>query len=141
MSEKLFDLVMVEREGHAFNVVMQYEKQQLYCAHCKILGHNVQNCMKLIFINTQDTVQKVSKKPIHDLKQAKTTKTVALRGNQPETSGNKHIPSELTNDVHNPKDGVPSPLQLTHVHPEQEGDDNVEKSVFNENTNQGRIYY
>lgn len=52
MSEKLFDSVMVEREGHAFNVVMQYEKQQLYCADCKILGHNVQNYMKLIFINT-----------------------------------------------------------------------------------------
>lgn len=43
LSEKLFDSVMVEREGHAFPVSVQFERQPQYCAHCKLLGHSIQN--------------------------------------------------------------------------------------------------
>lgn len=47
LSKKLFDYVMVEREGHAFPVSVQFERKPQYCAHCKLLGHSIQNCMKI----------------------------------------------------------------------------------------------
>jgi hypothetical protein len=33
---------------------VHYEKQPLFCANCKILGHNLQNCMKLNNTNNYD---------------------------------------------------------------------------------------
>lgn len=39
MSGKLCDSVLVEREGYAFPVEIQYERQPLFCSHCKTLGH------------------------------------------------------------------------------------------------------
>lgn len=47
MSGKLFDSVLVEREGYAFSVEVKYERQPLFCSHCKILGHSIQQCKKL----------------------------------------------------------------------------------------------
>jgi len=40
---KLFGIyALVEREGHAFPVEVQYEKLPLFCTHCKCLGHSIQ---------------------------------------------------------------------------------------------------
>jgi len=47
MAEKMFDSIIVEREGHALPIVVQYEKYPLFCAHCRTLGHNIQNCSKM----------------------------------------------------------------------------------------------
>lgn len=38
---------MIEREDHALSISVQYEKHPMFCAHCKILGHIIQNCSKL----------------------------------------------------------------------------------------------
>jgi hypothetical protein len=39
---KLFDIVIVEREGYPFSVEVQYERQPAYCSHCKLLEHTIQ---------------------------------------------------------------------------------------------------
>jgi len=54
--EKLFESVVVEREGHALSIMVQHEKQPVYCAHCKTLGHNLQNCSKLSSLNNVDVM-------------------------------------------------------------------------------------
>jgi hypothetical protein len=38
MSGKLFNSILVEREGFSFPVEVQYERQPLFCSHCK--NHN-----------------------------------------------------------------------------------------------------
>ena len=48
MAEKLFDSIIVEREGHALTVMVQYEKYPQFCAHCITLGHSIQLCFKMI---------------------------------------------------------------------------------------------
>jgi len=58
MSGRLFDYVLVEREVYAFLISIEYEKQPLYCAHCKMLGHTMQNCKKLSSKNDQDSTDK-----------------------------------------------------------------------------------
>lgn len=48
LSEKLFESVVIELEDHALSVSVQYEKHPLFCANCKMLVHDIQNCSKLI---------------------------------------------------------------------------------------------
>jgi len=47
MSEKMFESVIVEREGHALAIMLQYEKYPMFCSHCKTIGHSLQACSKL----------------------------------------------------------------------------------------------
>lgn len=47
LSEKMFEFVIVEREGHALTIMVQYEKHPLFCAHCRTLGHSIQTCSKM----------------------------------------------------------------------------------------------
>jgi hypothetical protein len=47
LAEQLFESVVVETDGYALSIDIQYEKQPTFCANCKILGHNLQNCRKL----------------------------------------------------------------------------------------------
>ena len=47
LSETLFESVVVEREDHALSISIQYEKHPLFCAHCKMIGHSFQTCVKL----------------------------------------------------------------------------------------------
>jgi len=47
MSSILFDSVVVESEGLALPIVVQYERQPLFCVQCNMLGHSTQNCWKL----------------------------------------------------------------------------------------------
>jgi len=42
---------VVEREDHALSIQVQYEKHPLFCAHCIMLGHNIQSCSKLSTVN------------------------------------------------------------------------------------------
>lgn len=47
LAEQFFESVVVEIEGYALSIDIQYEKQPTFCANCKILGHNLQNGRKL----------------------------------------------------------------------------------------------
>jgi hypothetical protein len=47
MAEKLFESIIVEREGYALTIMVQYEKHPSFCAHCKTIGHNVHSCSKM----------------------------------------------------------------------------------------------
>jgi len=46
-SKKLFESILVEREGQALPITVQYEQQPPFCAQCKMLGHSTHNCKKL----------------------------------------------------------------------------------------------
>lgn len=52
LSEQWFDSVIVEREGHALSVMVQYEKQSSFCTHCKTMGHDALTCSRLLSVNT-----------------------------------------------------------------------------------------
>jgi len=47
MSGRLFDSVLVEREGLAFPVAIEYEKRPSFCHHYKVLGHFILQCKRL----------------------------------------------------------------------------------------------
>jgi len=47
LSKKMYESVIIEREGHALAILVQYKRHPLFCAHCKSIGHNIQSCSKL----------------------------------------------------------------------------------------------
>jgi len=63
LSQQLFESVVVETEGHALSIDVQYEKQPLFCANCKVLEDNLQNCMKLSSSNNPESSAKFKTKP------------------------------------------------------------------------------
>jgi len=44
LSKRAYDEILVEREGFAFKVEVQYERRPLFCHHCYSIGHNVSTC-------------------------------------------------------------------------------------------------
>jgi len=58
LASKMFESVIIEREGHALSIVVQYEKYPLYCAHCRNLGHSIHSCSKM----NHEAPAKISKK-------------------------------------------------------------------------------
>jgi len=44
LSKHAFDDIMVEREGFAFKVEVQYERRPLFCHHCFVIGHVLATC-------------------------------------------------------------------------------------------------
>jgi len=44
LSKRAYDEILVEREGFAFKVEVQYERKPLFCHHCFTIGHNVSTC-------------------------------------------------------------------------------------------------
>jgi len=44
LSKDIFYEVMVEREGFAFPVEIEYEGLPEFCTHCKSIGHDVTYC-------------------------------------------------------------------------------------------------
>jgi hypothetical protein len=53
LSQTLRDKVLVERKGFAFFVELDYENLPDFCSNCKILGHNMHNCKKLISLEEE----------------------------------------------------------------------------------------
>jgi len=47
ISGKLFDSVLVERDGYAFSVSVEYERKHAFCHNCKVLGHTIMQCKKI----------------------------------------------------------------------------------------------
>lgn len=48
LSKPVHDEILVERDGFAFMVEVQYERRPLFCNHCHSIGHDVTNCRWLI---------------------------------------------------------------------------------------------
>jgi hypothetical protein len=44
LSRRLFDEIMVERDGYAFNLGVVYERLLEFFPHCQVIGHNISNC-------------------------------------------------------------------------------------------------
>jgi len=44
LSKKIFDEILVEREGFAFKAEVQYERRPFFCHHCYAIGHDVTTC-------------------------------------------------------------------------------------------------
>ena len=44
LSKKAYDEVLVEHDGFAFKVEVQYERRPLFCHHCYSIGHNITTC-------------------------------------------------------------------------------------------------
>jgi len=59
----IFDEILVEREGYAFNVEVQHERLPLFCFHCQITGHSISTCT---WMHPQKENEKVDhgKKPL-----------------------------------------------------------------------------
>lgn len=62
LSEKMFETVVIESEGQDLSIQVQYEKHPSFCAHCRMLGHNTQNCLKLNPHNLQHAPAMSNKK-------------------------------------------------------------------------------
>jgi len=73
LSCKLYNNVLVERDGHAFKVAIVYEKYPNFCNNCRSIGHSIQNCQKLV--NSNPIVQKNLTKAFST---AITTKNLAI---------------------------------------------------------------
>ncbi|MCI08358.1 hypothetical protein A2U01_0029435, partial [Trifolium medium] len=43
-SQRIFDEILVEREGYAFKLSVVYEQLPEFCHHCHVIGHNVLIC-------------------------------------------------------------------------------------------------
>jgi len=78
LSSKLFEITMVEREGHALSINVQYEKLPPFCAQCKMMGHSIQTCKKIL-IDDSTTVQKNYQRDLKTNKQFHDS----LLGNKP----------------------------------------------------------
>lgn len=78
MSEKLFDSVMVESDGYAFPVKVQYERYPGFCSNCKMIDHSIQSCNKLINM-TQENVSKITKKVHVEVPNSKQTRQGAIQ--------------------------------------------------------------
>ena len=44
LSKKAYFEILVERDGFAFKVEVQYERRPLFCQHCFTIGHDVSTC-------------------------------------------------------------------------------------------------
>jgi hypothetical protein len=44
LSKRAYDEILVEREGFAFKVDVQYERRPLFCHHCYVIKQNVTTC-------------------------------------------------------------------------------------------------
>ena len=44
LSKRTYEEILVQREGFAFKVEVQYERLPLFCQHCYYIGHNVSSC-------------------------------------------------------------------------------------------------
>jgi hypothetical protein len=67
LSKDIFYEVMVEREGFAFPIAIEYEDLPEFCTHCKCIRHNVTSCRWLHPRRENNVEQPIDKdkKPVH----------------------------------------------------------------------------
>jgi len=73
LSAKMFESVLVESEGFALPISVQYERHPLFCVQCKVLGHSTHNCKKL----HQELSAKMAKKTPSEVLQKRAGATLA----------------------------------------------------------------
>ena len=66
LSKKAYDEVLVEQDGFAFMVEIQYEQRPLFCHHCYSIGHNINTCR---WLNPQVAKEKTNhgKQPVKEV--------------------------------------------------------------------------
>jgi len=57
LSKRVYDEILVEREGFAFKVEVQYERHPFFCHHFYVIGHNVTKC-KWLHLNAAKDVER-----------------------------------------------------------------------------------
>jgi len=70
LSKTIFYEVMVEREGYAFPVAVEYEGLPDFCTHCKSIGHDITSC-RWLHPRRADTHEQLidkGKQPVHSQK-------------------------------------------------------------------------
>jgi len=95
LSDKMFESVVIESEGHALSIQVQYEKYPSVCAHCQMLGHSIQNCLKLGATNQQD-VTSISDKAI-----PATGKVIRYQNQKVKPNPTSHFNRSVQPMVHN----------------------------------------
>jgi len=70
LSKKVFYEVMVEREGFAFPVSIEYEGLPDFCTHCHSIDHNINSCRRLHPHREDDQPLDVGKKIIDNCKKS-----------------------------------------------------------------------
>ena len=97
MLGQLFDSVIVETEGYAFSVSVQYERQPPFGSYFKFLGHTIQQCKKIGAAHVAEGLDLGWNKP-HVAKQVHHKQIVH---NVPEAHLlNKHTHSQATNKIY-----------------------------------------
>jgi hypothetical protein len=69
LSDTLFESVIVEREGYAFPIVVEYERKPDFCSHCKMIGHSIQQCNHINSAKSQFKPRNQTKNPTHQSSQ------------------------------------------------------------------------
>lgn len=129
MSGKLFESVLVEREGHAFPITVQYEKQPSYCAHCRMLGHSIQNCLKLSSSTHHEGLDKVTRKGQSAMQHHKHKTKDSMVDKQPELTTEHHIEEVAPEPVH--KSDLLTAQHFSKVMEESPVQRNIEKKGDN----------
>lgn len=145
LSEQLFESIIVEREGHALSVMVQYERQPSFCTHCKMSGHEVYNCQKLTLNLNEDTSKTVHKAPTGQ-QQTRTSHSINRAGKLPVTATDdlNHNKTDTTPIIQDPNHAVTlkqqSYVNSTLKHDPKAVTISSQRSVAVHNTNnQGNI--
>jgi hypothetical protein len=80
LSRRIFDEIVVERDGYVFKLAMIYKRLPDFCGHCSMIGHDITTCKWL----RQQTVEDNSKQIVKVKKEAaKVMKYVAKQQHVP----------------------------------------------------------
>ncbi|MCI24336.1 NBS resistance protein, partial [Trifolium medium] len=66
LSQRIFDEILVEREGYAFKLSVVYERLPEFCHHCHVVGHNVSICKWLHPPRVEQKID-IKKKELHEI--------------------------------------------------------------------------
>jgi hypothetical protein len=69
LSDTLFESMIVERDGYAFPVIVEYERKPDFCSHCKMIGHSIQQCNHINSAKSQFKPRNQTKNPTHQSSQ------------------------------------------------------------------------
>lgn len=121
MSDTLFETVLVEREGYAFPMNVEYERQPAFFPRCKRIGHSIQFCNQLKSASSQDTSGKqpkhtTQKPPSHHQNATvdKVSKRAASELESLQSNFQTVVPPLATNSQ-----GTSKEVDVSLLHPEQ----------------------
>lgn len=95
------DQILVERNGYAFFVGIQYERLQSFCSSYKIIGRSISNCKKAHQDPDKAAVESIAtkKKFLHNVPNGKVNEIPANNDNKENiNNGQKDDPKNLDNN-------------------------------------------